>query len=194
VEDEGNPVVGAMVDLDPVERADITDWMRFASQKYFNHLPDMAQTDEQGVFRIARVPEGVYNVALSHRDFYPDPANLPLCVAPGGATWVGTLRRGIVIEGLLLAPDGGTVPGAQVLLFKRDQDGKTVKGFSKVVETTEGGTFSLRGLSGGNYEAMFIPAAMYAARREEIDPAAPPGTPWRVTLEERRPDKSQGAQ
>jgi len=194
VEDEGNPVVGAMVDLDPVEGADFTDWMRFASQKYFNHLPDMAQTDEQGVFRMARVPEGVYNVVLSHPDFYPDPANLPLCVAPGGATWVGTLIRGAVLEGLVVGPDGAPVPGVQALMFKRDREGKTLKGFSKVVETTDQGKFTVRGLSGGNYEAMFIPAAMYAARREEIDPAAPPGTPWRVTLEERRPDKSQGAQ
>jgi len=189
VNEDGEPVAHVMVDLDPLGRADFTDWMRFASYSQLKHLPDMVSTDSDGRFLLLRVAEGEYEVTLVHRDYHPDPENPPLRVGPSTGAWIGILRSGLGLTGLILDDKGDAVEGAVVTLLRVDDIGRAIKGFSKVVRTGKDGAFATGGIVPAKYQALFSGPA-YLRHSEMIETYSLP-QPWKVILQ-RRDLSSQG--
>jgi hypothetical protein len=186
VNEEGEPVEGVMADLDPLGKDDITDWMRFAALKHFSHIPDMASTDSEGIFRVLRVPAGDYKVTLVHREYYPDPGNPPLKVGPQCEGWLGVLNRGMVVQGSVVDSEGQPLPGVTVTLARIDDERRSIKGLSKVLKTLEDGTFRALGVAPGEYEAVFLAGSDFAPHAEDVHSLRLPN-PWRVVITERRP-------
>jgi hypothetical protein len=90
----GDPVPRVTVDLNPRDRQDYNDWMRFVAWKFLDGAPDMTGTREDGTFLLPRVAPGTYSVKLVHRDYSPDPANPLLVVGPSNAEpWIGPWSR-----------------------------------------------------------------------------------------------------
>jgi len=185
LDDDGDPVPWVNIDLDRIDGPDFIRWMRPASLQFFDKVPDLGKTGIDGSFRIEGVPRGKYRVSLFQKDYYPDPRNEPMIVAGDGpASWAGMMRKGAALSGVVIAEDGSPVPGAQGILALHDGKGRPVKGFSKVFESDESGSFEVRGLAAGLlYDAIFDSRD---GRRflGTVDPSNPPAA-WRVVLGDR---------
>jgi hypothetical protein len=184
LDEEGNPVQGVMVDLDPIERDDFTDWMRFAAYSFLSHLPDMAPTGEDGAFQLDRVAAGTYRVVLGHAGYHQHPGNPLLEVPRDAAGWLGIVERGLTLSGIVVDQRGMGIADVKVSLYREDESGRAVKGYAKVLRTDLDGAFTARGLVPEVYQAVFLGTRRHATAILSVDAAAPP-RPWRLVLEER---------
>jgi hypothetical protein len=184
INEQGGAVENVMVDLDPVGRPDFTDWMRAASYWHLKHLPDMAPTDSEGSFHLKRIPQGTYKVALIHTNFHADPDNPLLSVGAAPASWLGVVRRGLTLDGMIVNGIDEPLPGVRVALRRVDESGKVINGFSKLVTTGDDGAFHIPGVSPGSFQATILGGLRYGTHIENINSMAPP-VPWRIVLGER---------
>jgi hypothetical protein len=191
LDEKDEPVPYATVNLDPIGRADYTDWIRFACLQHFGQAPDAAPTDAEGTFVLPVVEPGEYLVRATHRHYYADPANPTVLVGPQGGVWIGTLKSGASLEGLIAREDGTGIAGASIMLMKEEPDDGRSRSLVKTALSREDGSFEVRGLPEGRYQAVFSAGKEYTKRREEIDTADPPPRPWRIVL--RREEHGAGA-
>jgi hypothetical protein len=190
VDEAGNPVGGVTASVFPRGRVGLTDWMRFAASKHLGHLPDVAATGEDGIFRLDRLAAGEYEVALYHEGYYPDQENLPLTAAAGRPRWRGVLRRGLALEGRVIDPAGRGIAGT-VSLWRPDEEGRPIPGFAKVVRVGADGGFVTAGIAPGTYKVRVGGGERHETRLAEIDTANLP-RPWTIVLEERHAAPSSG--
>jgi protocatechuate 3,4-dioxygenase beta subunit len=131
-EDDGRPIAGVSVFVDPVESGAWID----------------ATTDARGEFLVRKVPPGMYNVSF-HHDEYLSVHTGPWDLKPGEIGIDISLRRGFTARGTVR--DSSTaqpVDGASVFASQEgdESDGGVTSG-----RTDGTGRFELRGLAPGDY-------------------------------------------
>src|SRR5207247_7915853 len=109
---------------------------------------------------------------------------------PSTGAWIGVLRSGLGLTGLIVDDKGDVVEGAVVTLLRVDDIGRAIKGFSKVVRTGKDGDFATGGIVPARYQALFSPGPAYLGHSEMIETYNLPH-PWKVILQ-RRDLSSQG--
>jgi len=192
VDEEGEPVPQVLVDLDPRERADFTDWMRYAAWKSLGGAPDMTATGADGRFLFPRVAPGEYSVQLVHSDYSPDPANSLLVVdAAEDATWLGVVETAVTLTGRVVDDSGAAIAGMAITLRPRERAANAPPAASKVVRTDAGGWFTAKGLSRCAYEVIFHGGPGFGTRTDTIDAETLP-QPWGVVLERRWGEEPAG--
>jgi RNA polymerase sigma-70 factor (ECF subfamily) len=133
----GEPIAGARLWIEEPRREGIPDWGgRFS----LPHALAEARSEGGGEFLIDGLPEGVFALRASARDFAP--ATVPY-VAAGSEGVEIVLREGRVLRGVVLnGLDGTPVAGADVILLQ----GNTAYPVSeKRAETGADGRFEIRG-------------------------------------------------
>jgi len=140
-----------------------------------SHTVAAVESDSEGHFSLDGLPAAKYQLTASKRGFRTsfydehDEFNSAIVTGPGQDTDHLTFRLapGGTVHGIVIADGGEPVEGARVMLFRKQQDGRTGGRVNRqdAASTDDTGAYEFTGLAAGEYLLAVTAEPWYALHR-----------------------------